>query len=232
MKHVFRFFADIDDEGVVRLADDDRRHLAQVLRLRAGAEVEVGDGRGRVVRAVVEDPRTGLLRQVGELDPCGDLAPVRVLLGQSGSRVDDAVEKLVELGVAEIGPLEVAGRRHAVRRDRWERIARAAAGQAKLARIPTILDPVSLADALAGTPIVCSHERDQGGIAGALARSSRPITLLVGPESGFSEHELDHAAAAGCPIVTLGPTVLRSETAAIVAATLAVAHVRTDTLPA
>lgn len=232
MKHVFRFFADADADGVVRLADDDRGHLARVLRLRAGAEVEVGDGRGRVFRAVVDDPRAGLLRLVEELGVPGDLAPVRMFLGQSGTRADDAVEKLVELGIAEIGPLEVAGRRHAVRRDRWERIARAAAGQAKLARIPAILEPVAFADALAGTPIVCSHERDEVGIAGALTRSVRPVVLLIGPEAGFSDDELGQAAAAGCPIASLGPTVLRSETAAIVAATLAVAHVRADTLRA
>lgn len=232
MRHIFRFFADIDDEGIARLDDDDRRHLAQVLRLRTGAEVEVGDGRGRVFRAVVEDPSAGLLRCTDELGAVVDLAPVRVLLGQSGSRADDAVEKLVELGVAEIGPLEVAGRRHPARRDRWERIARAAAAQAKLTRIPVILDPVVFADALVGSPIVCSHERDEGTLADALVRTTRPIVLLIGPEVGFTEDELAQAVKAGCPIASLGPTVLRSETAAIVAATLAVAHVRADTLRA
>lgn len=231
MKHTFRFFAVPGPDGLVHLEADDARHLARVLRLRAGAEVEVGDGSGRVYSATVEDPRSGLLRLGDPIDVEGVLAPVQILLAQSGPRADDAVEKLVELGVAEIGPLETSARRHAPRRDRWERIARSAAAQAKLTRIPTILDPRPFADALLDTPIICSHERDQVDIATALrAAPARPLVVLVGPEAGFAERELDAAVAAGCPIARLGPTVLRSETAAIVAATHAVAFARADTL--
>lgn len=231
MKHTFRFFAVPGPDGLVHLEADDARHLTRVLRLRAGAEVEVADGGGRVYSATVEDPRSGRLRLGDPIDVEDVLAPVRILLAQSGPRADDAVEKLVELGVAEIGPLETSARRHAPRRDRWERIARSAAAQAKLPRIPTILDSCPFSDALLDTPIICSHERDQVDIATALrAAATRPLVVLIGPESGFDERELDAAGAAGCPIARLGPTVLRSETAAIVAATHAVTLARADTL--
>ena len=141
-----------------------------------------------------------------------------MLLAQSGPRADDAVEKLVELGVAEIGPLLAAGRRREARTDRWERIAAGAAAQAKLPQIPTILAPVNFADALAASAIVCSHEEHDTSLTAALVAATHPITLWIGPEAGFSADELAQARAASCPIVTLGDTVLRTETAAIVAA--------------
>jgi len=227
MAHVFRFLAapgqSLAAGSIVVLADDDARHAGSVLRLRAGAAVEVGDGAGRVHEAVVVDPRAGALRVGSELPAQPPLAPIRVLLAQSGSRADDAVEKLVELGVAEVAPLLAAGRRRDARTDRWERIARSAAQQAKLAWVPVIGPPVAFADALADG-IACSHEEADGDLVAALAHRPAPVTLLIGPEAGFTADELAAARAAGAPIATLGPTVLRTETAAVVAAAIARDH--------
>ena len=224
MAHVFRFF--LPPAGAVAagervaLSKDDAHRLHKVLRLEAGEVVEAADGRGRVFTAVVDNPKLGTLALGDELLAQPALAPIRVLLAQSGPRADDAVEKLVELGVAEIGPLLAAGRRREARTDRWERIAAGAAAQAKLPCIPAILAPVAYADALATGAIVCSHEEHDTSLAEALGTATRPITLLIGPEAGFGNDELTAARAAGCPIVTLGATVLRTETAAIVAAVL------------
>lgn len=228
MAHVFRFFLPAPDGvapgATVALDPDDAHRVRKVLRLGAGEAVEAADGAGRVFAASVGDPGRGTLVIGAELPGQPDLAPIRVLLAQSGPRADDAVEKLVELGVAEIGPLLAAGRRQEARLDRWERVARGAAAQAKLARVPAILPPVALADALASGAVVCSHEGADAQPHAAFAAAGRPLVLLVGPEAGFSPEELDAARAAGAPIVSLGPTVLRTETAAIVAATLARAH--------
>lgn len=228
MAHVFRFFlppgAAVAPGAHVALEADDARRLQRVLRLAAGTAVEAAVGDGRVFAAEVDDPRTGTLRIGAALPVASDLMPIRVLLAQSGPRADDAVEKLVELGVAEIGPLVADGRRREARRDRWERVARGAAAQAKLARIPAILPPVAYADALAPGSLVCSHEEADGELHAALVAAGRPIVLLIGPEAGFTADELARARAAAVPIVSLGPTVLRTETAAIVAATLARAH--------
>lgn len=222
--HVFRFFlspADAVAAGErVALSKDDAHRLHKVLRLEVGEVVEAADGRGRVFTAVVDNPKLGTVLLGAELPAQPPLAPIRVLLAQSGPRADDAVEKLVELGVAEVGPLLAAGRRREARTDRWERIAAAAAAQAKLPLIPTILDPVDFATALAAGAIVCSHEEHDTSLAAALAAAPHPITLLIGPEAGFGGDELAAARDAGCPIVTLGGTVLRTETAAIVAAAL------------
>ena len=221
--HVFRFFLPAPDGAAagarVVLAPEDAQRAHRVLRLREGEPIEVADGAGRVFAAVVEDARGGLVRLGDELPPGPGLAPIRVLLAQSGPRAGDAVEKLVELGVAEIGPLLATGRRREARLDRWERIAAGAAAQAKLTRMPTILPAVAFADALADA-IVCSHEEDDTALDDALAAGTRPVTLLIGPEAGFSAAELAEARAARRPIVSLGATVLRTETAAVVAATL------------
>jgi 16S rRNA (uracil1498-N3)-methyltransferase len=224
MAHVFRFF--LPPGGAVaagervELSRDDAHRVHKVLRLEAGEAIEVADGTGRVFAATVDVPKFGTALLGAELPAQALLAPIRVLLAQSGPRADDAVEKLVELGVAEIGPLLAAGRRREARTDRWERIAAGAAAQAKLPAIPTILEPVAYADALAAGAIVCSHEEHDTALADALTAAGHPIALLIGPEAGFSADELALARDAGCPIVSLGPTVLRTESAAIVAAAL------------
>lgn len=224
MAHVFRFF--LPPGGAVavgehvQLSHDDAHRMHKVLRLEAGEAIEVADGSGRVFAATVDAPKLGTVLLGAELAVQPRLAPIRVLLAQSGPRADDAVEKLVELGVAEIGPLLAAGRRREARTDRWERIAAGAAAQAKLPCVPAILEPIAYVDALGAGAIVCSHEEHDTPLADALARAGRPVTLLIGPEAGFGGDELAQARAASCPIVTLGGTVLRTETAAIVAAAL------------
>ncbi len=228
MAHVFRFFLPpggaIAPGERVALGPDDAHRVRKVLRLEAGEAVEAADGAGRVFAATVDDARLGTLLLGAVLPTEPDLAPLRVLLAQSGPRADDAVEKLVELGVAEIGPLLAAGRRQEARLDRWERVALGAAAQAKLPRVPAILAPVAFGDALTAAAVVCSHEQDDTAFAEAVARAGRPVALLIGPEAGFADDELAQARAAGVPIASLGPTVLRTETAAIVAATLARDH--------
>ncbi len=227
MAHVFRFFLPVSSEDLVvdstvRLAPDDAKRLHKVLRVEAGESVEIADGRGRVFVATVANPRAGEVVLSEEIPGQPSLLPIRVLLAQSGPRADDAVEKLVELGVAEISPLQARGRRREARIDRWQRIAEGAAAQAKLVMIPTISAPIAYRDALVPGAIVCSHEHDDSSLADALAALASPITLLIGPEAGFSDEELGAAQQAGVPIVRFGQTVLRTETAAVVFAALVI----------
>lgn len=227
MAHIFRFFLPASSEDLVvdsllRLVPDDAKRLHKVLRLEAGESVEIADGHGRVFMATVVNPRAGEVVLNEEIAGQPLLVPIRVLLAQSGPRADDAVEKLVELGVAEISPLLARGRRREARTDRWQRIAEGAAAQAKLVMIPTISAPVAYCDALMLGAIVCSHEHDDSSLADALAGLAPPITLVIGPEAGFSDEELGAARQAGVPIVRFGQTVLRTETAAVVFAALVI----------
>lgn len=204
----------VDDLDVPELSADDRRHLERVLRLRAGEAVTVSDGAGRW-----RECRFGeMLEPVGDIvadarpDP---LITVAVALTK-GDRLDWAVQKLTELGVDCIVPFAAA--RSVVRWDaerathhaeRLRRIARQAAMQSRRTWLPAVDDLRSFADVAGLEGAVLA---EPGGQPPSL---QRPV-VLVGPEGGWAEEE----AAAPLPRVALAPTILRVETAAVVAGTL------------
>ena len=231
-------------DGRATIDGDAHRHLARVLRARAGDRVILFDGHGREVDAEVvsveRDQTTLALRGAPrQLDVA---AGAHIVLLQSlarGDRMDWIVQKTTELGVSAILPV-AAGRSvarldpqaAAPRRARWEKIAREAARQCGRADVPIIRDPLPLARALEA-----AREEEPGGDAGerlalweasrgrslrlALSAGPRAVTLLVGPEGGFAADEMAAAAAAGFEVVGLGPRILRVETAAVVAVALA-----------
>ena len=191
------------------LAPDDRHHLERVLRLRPGDELTVADGLGRL----------RLCRFGAEVQPDGDIEIVvppvpEITLAfalTKGERPEWTVQKLTEVGVDRIVPFVSA--RSIVRWDdakatrnaeRLRRVAREAAMQSRRAFLPAVED-VTQFDDVAGRPGAALAER--GGTRPDLAHSC----LLVGPEGGWTDEEL----SAGLSRVTLGPTVLRAETAAI-----------------
>lgn len=217
-RHTYRFLAEDVAGGVARLGARDRRHLEQVLRLRVGDTCEVAAG-GRAYRARVT---AGGLELVEEIDIV-IAPPVTVWLAQPGGRSDDAVEKLTELGVARIGAMRcrlLKGEFTDARIERWRRVAAAAAKQSKQARVPDVLPAADYADVLSPEAVVLSHTGASGGLADRIV-GRRGATLLIGPEPGFSEDELELARSRGVAVATFGPVVLRTETAAIVAAALA-----------
>ena len=223
--HVFRFFVDglhaPGGEAALRTAD--RRHAEQVLRLRPGAPVEVADEAGSVFRAeLLAEGRVALLDRVAAPAPAA-AAPV-VWLALAGGRGDLAVEKLTELGVRGIGFVQAERGRGVPRVERWSRVAEAAAKQSRRARLPDLLGSAPFA-AVVREPgaVVLDHEATDAG------RFAPPpgAAILVGPEAGWSDAERTLARAAGTPLARLGDgQVLRSETAAIAAAAVAILGTR------
>ena len=219
--HVF-----VDDLTRPELNHDDRHHLERVMRLRRGEIVSCSDGRGQwCLTQFGED-----LQIVGEsyqVSPPQQLLTVAVV-PVKGDRTELAVEKLVEIGIDRIVILEPTD--HSVvrwpseKRDqmmqRFNRIGRAAAMQSRRVFLAEIVGPLSLDDVLAedsgASPTVAMAEpggsREWAGIR----------TLVIGPEGGFSPSEVSKASRT----VDLGGSVLRAETAAIVGASLMVAHQR------
>ncbi len=160
---------------------------------------------------------------VEEVDAVAKAPSVTVWIAQPGARSDEAVEKLTELGVARIGALRsdlLKTGFTANRIERWKRVAEAAAKQSKQAAMPEILGIASFGDVLSPEAVVLSHEGASGGLADRIV-GRRSATLLIGPEPGFSDAELELARSRGVAVATFGPVVLRTETAAIVAAALA-----------
>jgi 16S rRNA (uracil1498-N3)-methyltransferase len=218
-KHVHRVFVAATGElgRTLELAATDRRHLERVLRMRPGAQLEVVDGVGTAYAGELEEG--GWVRLCTLVAARSERPAPSVWLGSGGGRSDVAVEKLTELGVREVGALVCERTRGDFRLDRWARVASAAGRQSKRLDVPGLAGPTSFAEVV-GRPgaIVLDHEADDA------VPFVAPVDalLLIGPEAGISDSERDLARAAGAPLARLGEgLVLRSETAAIVAAAVA-----------
>jgi 16S rRNA (uracil1498-N3)-methyltransferase len=212
------------DEPVLEPAD--RHHLERVLRLRPGAEITVGDGRGHWRPAVLGDqvePR-GIV--VSEEAPRPALTVGFAVV--KGDRPDLVVRALTEIGIDRIVPLHCArsvvrwtGERQLEAVERLRRVVRSAGMQSRRVWLPEVSDVHEVGDLLGGGGEVALGVP---GAIGAVDAVRRP-TVLVGPEGGWTPGEL----AIGEGSVThvgLGPHVLRSETAAIAAGVLLVAAFR------
>jgi 16S rRNA (uracil1498-N3)-methyltransferase len=221
-------------DDTIALDEDEGAHLVRVLRLAAGAEVAVFNGRGVERRACVElaDKRGVVLRIVGAIDPAPEL-PFPLVLAQAvlkGDGMDDVVRDAVMLGVTRIVPLltqhsEVSAAQIARTRrvDRWTRVAISSAKQCGRAVVPSVAEPATLAALLAGAArayvLVEPRAADAVTHVRALPESA-PVdgaVVIVGPEGGWSREELEAAREAGATLVTLGALTLRADAAAATA---------------
>lgn len=216
-------------EVVVR--DDTYRHLFRARRLAVGARLRVVDGAGRARWAEVAhvDRETGRLR-VGEPAPSHE-APQRVELLVASLRRERAswlVEKATEIGVAAIRFLETERTVRELTDNAFARLGRVAAAaleQCHRSRLPEITGPHPQEDL---PQILRSLEdrrlldagAEEAAEFGGPAREDRPAGLLVGPEGGWTDAEREHLLDLGARPVTLGPRILRIETAAVVGAGL------------
>jgi 16S rRNA (uracil1498-N3)-methyltransferase len=212
-------------------------HLRHVLRCEIGAALDLADGEGRrylgritaITEATIEVEI--LDRAEAPAEPAPRLTLVYGLA--RGGRTDWTVQKSTELGLACFMPAlcqrSVSRPRTERKVERWREVARQAARQSHRGFVPEILPPRPLAAALeaaaarAELRLIATPE---GGTpltqhAPTLARPPAEVALAVGPEGGFTDDELSLARAAGFVPVTLGPSILRSETAAIVIVALA-----------
>jgi len=213
----------------VVLPDDEARHAHTVLRGEAGDEMVVVDGEGGWYRARIDhlasDQVVGTITEERE-DVGEPTIEVTVGLGllQKRSRFETFVEKAVELGVRRIVPLRTRRtERDAIREDRLRSVMVAAMKQCRRSWLPTLAapqSPESLASASdAAVDVVC-HSGDDAVPLHRAAGRARPFDealVLVGPEGGFADSEVEAAVAAGGTVVSLGPRRLRAETAGLAA---------------
>ncbi|HEY7009802.1 MAG TPA: 16S rRNA (uracil(1498)-N(3))-methyltransferase [Jatrophihabitantaceae bacterium] len=225
----------LPDADEVDLTGDEGRHAARVRRLTAGEPLVLGDGHGALLDCVVAAVRPAGLhvrvtarRTVSRPDP-------RIVVVQAlpkGDRAELAVETMTELGVDEIVPWPAArsvtrweGSRGDKALQRWRRTAREAAKQSRRAWVPGVTDPASTEEIARRCPAaLVLHEAATTPLSTAAVPSSGALVVVVGPEGGISDAELDRFVAAGATTVRLGDAVLRTSTAG--AAALAVLSVR------
>lgn len=229
MKQI-RVYADtpLAPEAELTLPEGPSRHLTQVLRLRVGDELLVFNGDGRDFHATLTGAKKDVARvrlgSAGPEEPALAL-PIHLGIGISkGERMDFAIQKAVELGVAEITPLftercvvRLDAQRLSKRLEHWHGVLVAACEQSGRRRLPALHPAASLDDWLgnAAPGLLLDHRADQ-----TLTRLDRPagdLSLLVGPEGGLSAAERGKARVAGLTGVRLGPRVMRTETAPLAA---------------
>lgn len=225
-----RFFTgdQVSAGALVTLDEADGHHASDVLRCKGGelltlisagvaweAQIESSSRRGVTARAIRPASDQG-----GELP-----SPVVVLQALTkGAKFDEVVEKTVELGAAAIVPVicersEAEGGANKV--ERWRRIARAAAMQSRRRVVPSVEATVRWRSALAryapGALTLVAFEEAPPGTFETAMRLYQPqtaVVIAVGPEGGLHRDEVDLATAQGAHAVSLGPTILRTETAA------------------
>ncbi|KAA0010637.1 16S rRNA (uracil(1498)-N(3))-methyltransferase [Billgrantia pellis] len=224
--------ADFIVGGDVVLPEGPARHVARVLRLGEGAPVRLFDGVGHEALAViVEASRKRVVARIEAVEAGRGESPLAVHLGQAiskGDRMDYAIQKAVELGVAAITPLytehgdvRLKGEREAKKLAHWQAVAASACEQCGRATVPPVHPPQPL-DAWLSDRVESLRLVLHPGTAGALEQNGAPasVALLIGPEGGLSVSEIAAATAAGFVPLSLGPRILRTETAPVVALSL------------
>jgi 16S rRNA (uracil1498-N3)-methyltransferase len=227
-----RIYVDLDlaDGATVTLGDEAYHHLVVVLRRIRGDAIVLFNGRGGEYPATIESVgKRKLDARIREFRPVERESALPVTLVQAvskGERMEYSVQKAVELGVTAIQPIvsehvvvRLDAERWARKQEQWQGIAIAACEQSGRTRVPRVAPVQDLGDWLGTCPpealrLVLSPLATPTALKRA---ANQPVVLLVGPEGGFSELELKLADLAGFVGLPLGPRVLRTETAGVVA---------------
>jgi 16S rRNA (uracil1498-N3)-methyltransferase len=219
----------------VKIEGAQAKHLIKVLRLRKGDQVLLGDGRGKTFQGRIQSlDRQGNLRvEILGPVPATSPSPLHLMLGQAvlkGPKMDLVIQKAVELGAARILPFFS---RYSVpkwgppgiqaRLGRWERLIVEAGKQCGQSVLPAVEAPVPLETLLDFSlpfdlKLICYEKEDQEDLYQLARRITPPrkMMILVGPEGGFHPEEIARAENRGFMAVSLGPRILRAETAALV----------------
>lgn len=231
-----RFFVSSQQiaSGRVYLSEPDQAHVTRVLRLGAGDRLMLLDGQGKAYLAVLAPSGQGEVSCLIERELAAPVrSTLRITLAQGipkGDKMDLIIQKGTELGIDRLMALcservvvKLAGDKPAKRRERWQRIALEAAKQCRRPDIPEICGPLGWAEALAAVPpqavsLMPWEEETAASLKDFLRQRPAPppeVYVFIGPEGGFSRAEVERAKRHGVLPVTLGPRILRTETAGL-----------------
>ncbi|MCL2695131.1 MAG: 16S rRNA (uracil(1498)-N(3))-methyltransferase [Clostridiales bacterium] len=223
-----RFFAERPNEGeTIRITGDDAKHLAKVLRIAVGAPVELCDGCDNVcLGEIIAVSNDEVLAKAGDWQPSGTEPAHFINLLQclpKAGKMETITQKCVELGVCAIQPVlsercvALPTRDFEKKRLRYARVAREAAKQSKRGIVPAVLPLCHLKElcfADFDTVLLAYEEERETTLRETLRQGvGKRIALIIGPEGGFAPDEAARLVAKGAVPVSLGPRILRTETA-------------------
>ena len=219
-------------EGLHTPSEDIQHYLMRVLRLKHGRVIEVFDGSDHVAKAtVLHIDRRHCQLQIDAINHQSVESPLHTHLAlaiSKGDRFDYAVQKATELGVSEITPViteyseSIDAKRLTQKVEHWQKIAISACEQCARNTIPRIHSPISIDQLLEDPDLpdlkLVLHHRSQFTLNSATAHNA--VMILIGPEGGLAANEISLAVEKGFTEWTIGPRVMRTETAPVVALTL------------
>lgn len=218
----------------VMITDDDAHHITRVLRLGIDDEIECVDRMGQVHLVRIREVGKMVFGTVVGVLEFSQESPLTLTLFQGlakGDKMDLVIQKAVELGVHEVIPflsrytvVKLDEKQAKTKHTRWQRIALEAAKQSGRTYVPVVHQPRSFADLVGsiaaghdqGSLTILAYEAEQHiGIRDVDARP-QAVAVIVGPEGGFAPEEVKALAQAGAQVCSLGPRILRTETAGLV----------------
>lgn len=241
---MFNFFAQENQKKIDRyyIGGADYNHIINVLRMKIGDEFLIScSGKSDLCRIESIENET-VTAVITEEDYNDTSLPIEIYLFQGLPKADKMeliIQKTVELGISGIVPVEM--NRCVVRLDdkkkksktaRWQAIAESAAKQSKRNIIPEVFDAITYKDALKKAneldlllvPYESKNGMEDTAEALSLIKNGMKIGVLIGPEGGFDEKEIELAMQLGGKVISLGKRILRTETAAITATAMLMLH--------
>lgn len=218
----------------IMINGEDVKHISKVLRLNSGDKIEICDGEAYEYLGEIRDiQRDMVLVEYIKKEPISTEAPIKIILYQGvpkGSKMDLIIQKTTEMGIFSIVPVftqrtvvQLDGKKDKEKKtERWQKIAEEAAKQSKRGIIPEIHQPLSLQEALMHSRNnqvnIIAYEGEKiitlKGVLSQLEGNTKGnIGIWIGPEGGYTEEEIKRAEVEGSKVVTLGPRILRTETA-------------------
>lgn len=224
------WYEPLSSQTEVTLSIQQSFHLHKVLRKKTGETIQLFDGQGKIATATIKQLHNNASLQITSIEEDGYQTTLKITLATGlcrGNKMDFLLQKAIELGITEIillqlekSPLPQKYQVSKARLAHWQKTIIAAAEQSGNMRIPQVQQPISIDTLLQEKKMEKSIACDPRAHK-TLQQLSPPldgmITIITGTESGFSEHELNQLITSGVETVTLGPRILRAESAPLVA---------------